>query len=421
MRERRFLNVASLMVVVVLASCGASDRGPTVRIFDGSQNASNPGSQFPAAPSGVLRQAANGGHTVRRGDTLYSISRAYGVNLRALIELNRLSPPYTLSVGQVLLLPMSDSHIVARGETVYGISRRYGVAMNELVRANAIAPPFTIKVGQRLVIPAAFVANRTAAPAPLPRIDPRPPAPAAPSPSVSQGTLPPQPSPSPPPSPSLPPVADAPRGAVNGLPLPTAKPPPPGRDSPVSGPTTSGQTVPASGNTPSVPATVVRAPDEKGVFLADGTFLPPLKPSPPPRLVGPISRPPALSGRGFLWPTRGRIISGFGPQPAGLHNDGINIAAPRGTPVRAAEAGVVAYAGEGLPGLGKMILIRHADGYVTAYGHADTLLATRGQIIQRGQAIARAGSTGTVDTPQVHFQIRRGRQAIDPRKVLLNS
>jgi len=109
------------------------------------------------------------------------------------------------------------------------------------------------------------------------------------------------------------------------------------------------------------------------------------------------------------------------PKGRGLHNDGINIAAPRNSPIRASESGVVAYAGDGLQGFGNIVLIKHRDGYVTAYAHADTLLVTRGQVIQRGQAIARVGSTGSVDSPQVHFQIRRGRNAINPRTLLLTS
>lgn len=127
-----------------------------------------------------------------------------------------------------------------------------------------------------------------------------------------------------------------------------------------------------------------------------------------------LPAPPQRSGSGFVWPIKGRIISTFGPKKGGLHNDGINIAAGRGAGVVAAESGVVAYAGNGLKGYGNLILVQHSGGWVTAYAHNDRMLVQRGQKVGRGQKIALAGSTGGVDRPQVHFEIRRGRKAVDP-------
>jgi murein DD-endopeptidase MepM/ murein hydrolase activator NlpD len=120
------------------------------------------------------------------------------------------------------------------------------------------------------------------------------------------------------------------------------------------------------------------------------------------------------SGLSFRWPAKGRIIAGFGPKTNGQTNDGINIALPEGTPVKAAEDGVVAYAGNELKGYGNLVLVRHADGYVTAYAHAKELLVKRGDPIKRGQTIARSGQTGNVDAPQLHFEIRKGPSPIDP-------
>lgn len=131
----------------------------------------------------------------------------------------------------------------------------------------------------------------------------------------------------------------------------------------------------------------------------------------------PPPTPARASGR-FLWPVQGKLVSGFGPQSGGLHNDGINIAVPRGVPVRAAENGVVAYSGDGLRGFGHLLLIRHADGWISAYGHNDALLVKRGDVVKRGQAIARAGSTGSVRSPQLHFELRKGTRAVDPRRYL---
>ena len=126
----------------------------------------------------------------------------------------------------------------------------------------------------------------------------------------------------------------------------------------------------------------------------------------------------ATSAARFEWPLEGRVVSTFGPKPGGLHNDGINIAADRGAPVRAAEAGVVAYAGNELRGFGDLVLIRHADGWVTAYGHNEDLLVGRGDEVARGQIIGRVGVSGGVTTPQLHFEIRKGIEAVDPLEYL---
>ena len=120
----------------------------------------------------------------------------------------------------------------------------------------------------------------------------------------------------------------------------------------------------------------------------------------------------------FRWPVRGRIITGFGPKPNGQQNDGINLAVPEGTPVKAAEDGVVAYAGNELKGYGNLVLVRHSNGFVTAYAHASELLVKRGDQIKRGQVIARAGQTGTVTSPQLHFEIRKGSAPVDPTQYL---
>ena len=129
---------------------------------------------------------------------------------------------------------------------------------------------------------------------------------------------------------------------------------------------------------------------------------------------------PPLSGDGFLWPVNGKVIGGFGPTASGQRRDGIDIAAREGAPVLAAEAGVVAYAGDGIRTLGRLILIRHADGYITTYAHNAALLVAAGDAVARGQVIARVGSSGDVTRSQLHFEIRKGRQPIDPETVLVH-
>lgn len=128
------------------------------------------------------------------------------------------------------------------------------------------------------------------------------------------------------------------------------------------------------------------------------------------------SQTPKMSGNGrFMQPVNGDIISSFGPKADGLHNDGINIRAVRGTAVRAAENGVVVYTGDDLESYGNLILVRHDGGMMSAYAHLDKTLVKRGATITRGQSIGTVGSTGQVDTPQLHFEIRKGSKPLDPK------
>ncbi|HSJ39572.1 MAG TPA: peptidoglycan DD-metalloendopeptidase family protein [Xanthobacteraceae bacterium] len=120
----------------------------------------------------------------------------------------------------------------------------------------------------------------------------------------------------------------------------------------------------------------------------------------------------------FRWPARGRVIAGFGSKPNGTQNDGINIAVPEVTTIKEADDVVVSYAGNELKGYGNLVLIRHSNGYVSAYAHARELLVKRGDTIRRGQVIAHAGQTGNVTSPQLHFEIRKGSTPIDPTQFL---
>ena len=285
------------------------------------------------------RQAPRAGqpgvHIVQRGETVYGIAQRNNISTRALIERNKLRPPYLLVAGSQLQLPTAQVHIVRRGDTLYAISRQYGVDTASLARANRLRSPFTIRVGQRLLLP---FGTLQAAPTQVARAQP-----------------PKQPQPK-----SIPPAAARP---------------------PVA--------------SPSIPG----VPRPKPVF----------RPAPP--------VPPRDDG-GFIWPVNGRVLSSFGAKASALHNDGLNIAAPMGAPVRAADNGVVAYAGNKIRGFGNMLLIKHAGGLITAYAHADKLLVARGDVVSRGQVVARVGKTGDIDAPQLHFEVRQGSQAVDPRKFL---
>ncbi len=129
-------------------------------------------------------------------------------------------------------------------------------------------------------------------------------------------------------------------------------------------------------------------------------------------------RPAAPAGSAvFAWPVNGRVISGFGATANGERNEGINIAASRNTPIRASASGTVSYA-DSLSGYGELVLIKHSNGYVTAYAHADRLLVARGDFVTKGQVIGYAGQTGDVASPQLHFEIRNGTTPVDPQRYL---
>lgn len=121
----------------------------------------------------------------------------------------------------------------------------------------------------------------------------------------------------------------------------------------------------------------------------------------------------------FVWPVRGRVIAGFGENANGERNDGINIATDMGAPIHAAASGTVSYAGNELKGYGNLVLIRHDDGYITAYAHAERLTVSRGDTVTQGEVIGYAGDTGDVSEPQLHFEIRHGVAPVNPRPLLM--
>ncbi len=135
----------------------------------------------------------------------------------------------------------------------------------------------------------------------------------------------------------------------------------------------------------------------------------------------PLPKPKPMAGNQFRWPVKGRIVAGFGKTPGGKHNDGINVAVPAGTSIKAAENGVIAYAGSELEPYGNLILIRHANNWVTAYAHSDKLLVKRGDTVRRGQIIAKAGKSGNVSQPQLHFELRKGSKPVNPLSYMASS
>jgi lipoprotein NlpD len=131
-----------------------------------------------------------------------------------------------------------------------------------------------------------------------------------------------------------------------------------------------------------------------------------------------VAAPAALKS-GFAWPLDGgQVVRRFGPGGTGERNDGIKIAVPAGTEVKAAADGVVAYVGEGVAALGGLVIVKHGEGWASVYGHASKLMVQRGQSVKRGQTVALSGETGYADRPELHFELRRGRTPVDPLQQL---
>lgn len=262
--------------------------------------------------------------------------------------------------------------IVQKGDTVYAVSRRTGVSVRDIIDTNQLKAPFHLKAGQRLRLPQ------------------------SPYHTVQKGD-------------TLYSVSREYRTDVYTLAKVNNLKPPftliPGQQ--LKLPSKNNLTTASKNLKPA--ARILAQPENK----------PKASPKPAPRLSKKaIPSPPPRSSSRFAWPAQGKILSSFGAKKNGLRNDGINIAAKRGTPIKASENGVVAYSGNELRGFGNMILLKHSGGWITAYAHADQLLVKRGEKIKKGQVIGKVGSSGGVTTPQLHFEIRKGMDPVNPKKHL---
>jgi murein DD-endopeptidase MepM/ murein hydrolase activator NlpD len=168
--------------------------------------------------------------------------------------------------------------------------------------------------------------------------------------------------------------------------------------------------------TPPATRSITPSAPQQSARLAQSNVQVEDKPAEPAANAKPSETTSALPS--FRWPVRGKVITSYGAKTNGKANDGINVAVPEGTPVKAAEDGIVAYSGNELKGYGNLILVRHSNGYVTAYAHASELLVRRGDTIKRGQIIAKSGQSGEVGSPQLHFEIRKGSSPVDPLQFL---
>jgi murein DD-endopeptidase MepM/ murein hydrolase activator NlpD len=279
-------------------------------------------------------------------------------------------------------------YVVRRGDTVYGIARLHGVPTRAVIDANGLRPPYELAIGQSLTVPSTriHVVGRGDTVYGISRrygVD----------------------------------MAELVRMNAIASPYQIAK----GQRLIIPGAARVSTTVakldvqaaPLPATVPATATTVAAAKTQTGLQPA---VLP--APKSVAASVGPIPKPPPRASEKFLWPVKGKLVLNYGPKKSGLHNDGINIAAPRGAPVLAAENGVVAYAGNELRGFGNLLLIKHADGWMTAYAHNEAILVSRGEPVRRGQIVARVGDSGNVTAPQLHFEIRKGTRAVNPNGLL---
>jgi murein DD-endopeptidase MepM/ murein hydrolase activator NlpD len=297
---------------------------------------------------------------------------------------------------------------VGPSDTLDSIAHRYGVPASAILQANNLSGPAAIHAGQQLVIPRYNSPNRAAAGAPKAAAPATAPAAAPTKPAVHVV------------------VAGETLTKISRLYGKSVADIAKANNIQANARLNVGDRLTIPGVRTSARQSPAAVADASGAQVA-----PPKEPetAPSASMFTPVAESPAgneslktAEGTGslpkFRWPANGRVIASFGPTTNGQQNDGINIAVPENTPIKAAEDGVVAYAGNELKGYGNLVLVRHPNGYVTAYAHAKELLVKRGDQVKRGQVIARSGQSGNVNAPQLHFEIRKGASPLDPTKFL---
>jgi murein DD-endopeptidase MepM/ murein hydrolase activator NlpD len=321
-----------------------------------------------SAPAGSPRTV-----TVAKGDSLGGLAKRYGVSMEALQAANNLSGTH-LDVGQQLIIPTPGATIeaktykVQKGDTPHIIAEKLGVDEKALIARNKLRAA-KLQIGQMLIVPGAGGSpGQSASLAPSVVASVSKPSSETPAPKASPGVR-----------------------VVHTTTIPAA-----GGEGAPHGSTAATASPEVTGGAPA------KEPGQSAQIAS----------------VDQLPTPEPMSGNSFRWPVQGRIIGVFGTKPDGGHNDGINVAVPQGTSVKAAENGVVAYAGNELKGYGNLVLIRHSNNWVSAYAHNEEILVKRGDKVRRGQIIAKAGNTGSVSQPQVHFELRKGSRPVDPTKYM---
>lgn len=335
-------------------------------------------------------------HRVKGDETLLSIAKIYGITIKDLIQSNDLTPPYKLKEGQTLVIKKSStsvtaqSYVVKPGDTLKTIAQKNNMTPERLVAINRLSKPYQIHIGQRLRLSDAPIQKTT----PIP-LNPK---------ETMQ-------------------LVTKPKIEIKSKTI----------DNPIV-PVLSKKTEPTK---PLTEAPVVESDeeDDSQVAVADKTVSAPValkkveneantkapteEPSPetqPTQEVAPVIDTGEKVT--FAWPLRGKLLSTFGVKNNGNVNDGINVSAKKGTPIKAAAHGTVACVRKGTKVFGNLVLIRHAQGFMTAYTHCDQIYVKEGQVVQKAEKIASVGSSGEATTPQLHFEIRSKSRSVDPLKYL---
>ncbi len=375
--------------------------------------------------------------TVGADETVYGIAHEHGIRTQALIQANNLKPPYTLKKGQVLRIPGSNEHVVRNGENLHSIADDYGVNPDVLAHENDIQAPFYVKDGDSLFIPTPDTESMAEVLK-------------EPTHEIAVSSLEPLPLVKSEPTPHQRPAA-AHTHADNSLPDDLAQ-----ELAQEKGIKKNSNGVIAGVASQGTEVIVDNSIDQPALMgnLAEGKNAKPKKVSPSTAVpVNPSSKndqqkevkpkivdvkketkkediktvkqdnkntdkketkkeekAEKVEKTAFARPVDGKVIAQF---KAGV-NDGINFAVPEGTAVKAAATGEVIYAGSELKGLGELLLLKHKDGWMTAYAHNSKLLVKKGDTVKQGQTIAKSGKTGDVKSPQLHFEVRKGKQPVDP-------
>jgi murein DD-endopeptidase MepM/ murein hydrolase activator NlpD len=408
--------------------------------------------------AGILQAVSGKQVTAGPDSTVYGIAHEHGIRTQALIQANNLKPPYVLKPGQVLTIPGPNEHVVGRGETVHSIAQNYGVKPEVLAQENGLQTPYYVKDGDALLIPSPDTESMAQAlKAPEGNISTSS---LAPLPSIKDETAPvrhenvsasghankalpddlarelaqEKESSSHDGSGTIVGAGVAGTAAVAGTVASTAaRPEIMGNLAGGGGTAVSGSASAAAAGAAVVAGTTVAAVTSSGEDKEEKPLEKPKKkeakvePKPEKKVVKKDDeseekkvakaeekkeKPKVETSEVlFTWPVQGKILSSFKP---GGKNDGINIEVPEGTSVKAAGPGEVMYSGNELKGFGELLLIKHEGGWMTAYAHNSELLVKKGDAVKQGQVIAKSGKTGDVKTPQLHFEVRKGKQPVDP-------
>lgn len=338
--------------------------------------------------SAVPERAVAAGEAVeiQPGDTVYSVARRYKVSMRDLIDLNHLQPPFQLVPGLQITLPAKTELVDTNPEP-----KTYNHAFDQAYAQLNEPEPSGGVTTYKQVVQDEKATTALGAPQPLvetPITDTKgedvhyaPQAGEALR-KVSQPTAQAKPAPSP--------ITEA----LQLKPMQYDKQKKELAEAPAEAKQAAAPPAPAAVAEAEVAASAV--PEVKAPMPAD------------------IAPRPGM----FIWPVQGSTLSGFGPKDGGTRNDGINIGAPRGTPVVAADGGTVAYAGSDIPGYGNVVLIRHPYGFITTYGHLERMFVEKDTIVAKGDMVGAIGTSGGLSTPQLHFEIRHENNALDPEKYL---